>query len=119
MESPTDVSFSPHGQHFYVAGSQTNHVIHVFDMTIPGNDSTVLRLGKNHRSTDGQKGLVSAIAFSSHSSRTLRCWHVCTTRIHVYVYDEQLPFGNPAGSVLQVSVWWDVDRHDASDRGDD
>ena len=42
---------------------RTDRVLHVFDLAIPGaRASTVLRMGKTRRSSDGQKGLVSALA---------------------------------------------------------
>ena len=104
MESPTVVSFSPDGQHVYAAGFRTDRVIHVFDTSIPGRDSTILRLGKTRRSADGQKGLVSAFAFSP---RTLN--HVVCVGTYspgsIYVYDERLSSGtNPAGTVLHGGV---------------
>jgi WD40 repeat protein len=101
MESPTVVSFSPDGTHVYAAGFRTDRFIHVFDTTIPGRDSTILRLGKTRRSTDGQKGLVSAIAFSPRATLN----HVFCVGTYapgsIYVYDERLPSGDPAGTILQ------------------
>lgn len=64
MESPTVVTFSPDGQRIVTAGFRTDRTIHVFDIANPGRDSTQLRLGSTRRSTDGQKGLVSALTFS-------------------------------------------------------
>lgn len=62
MESPTVVMFSNDGQRLVCGGFRSDRVLHVFDLAVPGRDSTTLRLGKTRRSTDGQKGLVSALA---------------------------------------------------------
>lgn len=100
MESPSVVSFSPNGQHVYAAGFRTDRVIHVFDTSIPGRDSTMLRLGKTRRSTDGQKGLISAIAFSPRTHNHVLCVGTYAPG-SIYVYDERLPSANnPAGTVL-------------------
>eukprot|EP00521_Asterionellopsis_glacialis_P015655 CAMPEP_0195295812 /NCGR_PEP_ID=MMETSP0707-20130614/18113_1 /TAXON_ID=33640 /ORGANISM="Asterionellopsis glacialis, Strain CCMP134" /LENGTH=445 /DNA_ID=CAMNT_0040357133 /DNA_START=264 /DNA_END=1601 /DNA_ORIENTATION=- len=65
MESPTVATFSPDGQRIVAAGFRTDRTIHVFETGNPGRHSTILRLGKTRRSSDGQKGLVSALTFSS------------------------------------------------------
>ena len=64
MESPTVVTFSLDGQRILCGGLRSDRVIHIFDVAVPGRDSTVLHLGKTRRSSDGQKGLVSAIAMA-------------------------------------------------------
>ena len=62
MESPTVLTFSIDGQRIITGGFRSDRVLHMFDVAVPGRDSTVLRLGKTRRSSEGQKGLVSAIA---------------------------------------------------------
>lgn len=48
-------------------GFRTERELQVFDLGRPGRDPLVtLKLGKTRRSSDGQKGLVSALAFSQH-----------------------------------------------------
>jgi len=61
LESPTVVSFSPDGQRIFCGGFRTDRCVHVFDTNLPGRDSTVALLGKTRRSSDGQKGIVSAL----------------------------------------------------------
>jgi len=100
MESPTVVSFSPDGQHVYAGGFRSDRTIHVFDTAVPGRDSTVLRLGKTRRSSDGQKGLVSAMAFSPRIYNHVFCVGTYAPG-SIYVYDERLPSGNAAAIVLQ------------------
>lgn len=68
MEAPNVTTFSHDGQRIICGGFRSDRTIHVFDTAIPGRDSTVLRLGKTRRSSDGQKGLVSSISFSGSSS---------------------------------------------------
>lgn len=62
MESPMVVEFSLDGRYIWTGGFRTDRFLHLFDLAIPGRDSTVLKLGKTRRSSDGQKGLVSTIA---------------------------------------------------------
>eukprot|EP00977_Amphora_coffeiformis_P024081 scaffold15034_cov181-Amphora_coffeaeformis.AAC.13 len=86
MESPTVVSFSVDGQRILCGGFRTDRVIHMFDVAVPGRESTILRLGKTRRSTDGQKGLVSAIA-STHDAR-----YFCVGTYSpgsIYIYDDR------------------------------
>ena len=101
MESPNVVSFSPDGQRVYAAGFRSDRMIHVFDTAIPGRDSTVLRLGKTRRSTDGQKGMVSAIAFSPQTFNHVFCVGTYSPG-SIYVYDDRLP--NAVGTVLHGGV---------------
>lgn len=64
MESPSVVTFSSDGQRVLTSGFRSDRVIHVFDTAAPGRASTCLRLGKTRRSSDGQKGHVSALSCS-------------------------------------------------------
>ncbi|KAL7569269.1 hypothetical protein ACA910_016821 [Epithemia clementina (nom. ined.)] len=96
MESPTVVKFSSNGKHIFAGGFRTDRCIHVFDLSIPGRDSTVLRLGKTRRSSDGQKGLVSAITGAPDG----RIFCVGTYAPgSIYVYDDRAS-EQPSGTVL-------------------
>ncbi len=66
MESPTVVSFVNNGQQLVTGGLRSDRLLHVFDLNRPGRDHAqpLLKLGKTRRSKDGQKGLVSAMAYS-------------------------------------------------------
>ena len=84
MESPTVVHFS--GDRIFCAGFRTDRVLHIFDAAVPGRDSTVLRLGKTRHSSDGQKGIVSALA----STPDARYFCVGTYAPgSIYVYDDR------------------------------
>ena len=86
IESPTVVTFSLDGQRILCGGFRTDRVIHMFDLALPGRESTILRLGKTRRSTDGQKGLVSAIA-STHDAK-----YFCVGTYSpgsIYIYDDR------------------------------
>ena len=97
MESPTVVQFSPNGQCILAGGFRTDRCVHVFDVSRPGRDSTVLRLGKTRRSSDGQKGLVSAIAGASDG----RIFSIGTySPGSIYIYDNRTS-EQPSGTVLQ------------------
>ena len=100
MESPTVATFSPDGCRIYAGGFSSDRVIHVFETSIPGRDSTTLRLGKTRRSPDGQKGLVSAMAFSPRTHNHVFCVGTYAPG-SIYVYDERLSSGNPAATLLQ------------------
>jgi WD40 repeat protein len=93
MESPNIVSFSPDGQRIFAAGFKSDRVIHVFDTNVPGRDSTELRLGKSRRSSDGQKGLLSALAFSPvGSTKAVFCVGTYAPG-SIYLYDDRLSSG--------------------------
>lgn len=93
MESPSVVTFSPDGQRILASGFRTDRTIHCFDTALPGRDSTIFRLGQTRRSRDGQKGIVSAMAFSS--TPTLRSSHQHVLAVgtyapgSIYVYDDR------------------------------
>jgi WD40 repeat protein len=101
MESPAVVTFSSDGQRVMAAGFRSDRVIHVFNTATPGRDSTCLRLGKTRRSSDGQKGHVSALTFSSNE----RVFCVGTySPGSIYVYDERTG-QQPSATILNgVSV---------------
>jgi telomerase Cajal body protein 1 len=96
MESPTVVSFSPDGQKIVSSGFRTNRTIHVFDTARPGRESTLLRLGKTRRSSDGQKGLVSAMSFANDG----KIFAVGTySPGSIYIYDDRTG-QQPNGTIL-------------------
>lgn len=66
MESPTTLCFVENGQKLVTGGLRSDRILHVFDVNRPGRDHAppMLKLGKTRRSKDGQKGLVSAMAYS-------------------------------------------------------
>lgn len=80
------VHFSTDGKRIVCGGFRTDRVLHLFDLAVPGRDSTVLRLGKTRRSTDGQKGLVSALA-STHDGRYFAVGTYSPGSI--YIYDDR------------------------------
>lgn len=70
LEAPTVVHFSS-PQRLVCGGFRTDRVLYVFDPARPGHSTdvaTVVRLGQTRRSTDGQKGLVSALASTTSSN---------------------------------------------------
>lgn len=87
LESPTIVSFSPDGQHIFCGGFRTNRCIHVFDTNLPGRESTISLLGKTRRSSDGQKGILSAICHSQNSNNLLAVGTFSPGSI--YLYDQR------------------------------
>jgi hypothetical protein len=96
LESATVAQFHPNGQKIAAAGFRTDRTIHIFETAIPGRDSTILRLGKTRRSTDGQKGLVSSIDYSK-DGRLLAVGTYAPGSI--YVYDERSG-ERPTGTIL-------------------
>lgn len=66
MESPTTLCFAENGQKLVTGGLRSDRILHVFDVNRPGREHAppLLKLGKTRRSKDGQKGLVSAMAYS-------------------------------------------------------
>lgn len=87
LESPTVVSFSPDGQHIFCGGFRTNRSIHVFDTNLPGRESNISLLGKTRRSSDGQKGILSAICHSQNSYNVLAVGTFAPGSI--YLYDQR------------------------------
>jgi WD40 repeat protein len=96
MESPTMVQFSTNGQRIWAGGFRTDRCLHRFDLSIPGRQSTMLRLGQTRRSSDGQKGLVSALAGTA-DGRILTVGTYAPGSI--YVYDDRIA-QQPNGTVL-------------------
>lgn len=100
MESPNVTIFSPDGQTIVAGGFRTDRVVHLFSAARPGRDSTVLRLGKTRRSTDGQKGLVSALCYNNNNDE--KNPNVLAVGTYspgsIYLYDVRMEL--PAGVVL-------------------
>ena len=104
LESPQVVRFAPDGQFLATAGFRTDRTVLLFDTAIPGRTpSNTLRLGKTRRSSDGQKGLVSAICFHSTSNAADRSLLAVGTYSpgSIYLYDLRAPGNLPSGTILQ------------------
>jgi WD40 repeat protein len=97
MESPAVVTFSTNGQRIMTGGFKTDRCIHVFDLAVPGRVSTILRLGKTRRSSDGQKGLVSCIASSPLNEKIFSVGTYSPGSI--YIYDDRAG-QQPSGTIL-------------------
>jgi WD40 repeat protein len=98
LESPVVASFDHSGTKIAAGGYRTDRTLHLFDVAVPGRESTVLRLGKTRRSSDGQKGMVSSMTFSMDD----KCLALGTYAPgSIYVYDCRQE--RPSGSVLSNS----------------
>ena len=95
MESATITTFDPSGQKLLASGFRTDRTIHVFQVAAPGRQSTILRLGKTRRSSDGQKGLVSSLAYSKGNHIAVGTYAPGS----IYVYDERAG-QQPSGTVM-------------------
>jgi len=106
MESPTLVKFSPHGDKIVTAGYRTDRMILLFDSSRPGKSGCRLQLGKTKRSSDGQKGLVSALAFN-HSSDAVAPNSLLAVGTYapgtIYMYDFRQGCQQPAGTIWNGS----------------
>jgi WD40 repeat protein len=98
MESPTTVSFVEDGQKLVTGGFKSDRMLHVFDVNRPGRQPTItLKLGKTRRSKDGQKGLVSALAYSQQSGVIAVGTYSPGS---VYLYDLRMYVNAPAAEVV-------------------
>jgi len=108
MESPHVLQFTPEGDRIFASGFRTDRTIHKFHVSRPGRESDILRLGKTKRSKDGQKGIVSAIAFPDKVNSAFAGSKIFAVGTYspgsIYVYDDRLPNDEPAGVVLQGGV---------------
>lgn len=108
MESPTVLTFTPDGSKIVATGFQTDRTIHKFDTLRPGRDSDILRLGKTKRSKDGQKGKISTLCFPGGCNSVFSSRNVFAVGTYspgsIYVYDDRMPNGDPAGVVLYGGV---------------
>ena len=85
LDSPSTFSFINQGEHFVVGGFRKERELQIFDLARPGRDSLVtLKLGKTRKSTDGQKGLVSALPYSPYHN--LIASGTCSPG-SIYLYD--------------------------------
>lgn len=104
MESPHVLQFTPEGDRIFASGFRTDRTIHKFHVSRPGRESDILRLGKTKRSKDGQKGIVSAIAFPDKVNSAFAGSKIFAVGTYspgsIYVYDDRLPNDEPAGVVL-------------------
>jgi telomerase Cajal body protein 1 len=99
MESPTSVCFANNGMSVVVGGFRTDRMLQLFDLNRPGRDaSVILKLGKTRRSTDGQKGLVSALAVASVESNLLAVGTYSPGSI--YLYDLRVQFAPVAEIII-------------------
>ena len=105
LEGPTVVEFSPDGSRIYGTGFKTDRTIAVFDTAIPGREGMIMRLGKTRRSSDGQKGIPSAMTFAKSSGGD----HSGPSNVFalgtyspgsIYIYDDRMPSENPAGTIV-------------------
>jgi WD40 repeat protein len=68
VSAPNSIAFSLDGSYIY-AGFE-NH-IQIFDVTQPGSEATMFRTTSARKSRDGQKGIISHIAFDPTGSGLL------------------------------------------------
>ena len=123
MESPTVVEFSPDGGRIFAAGFRTDRTLHVFRIDLLGRESDVLKLGKTRRSKDGQKGMISSVAFPQYAHNDAGGSNGGTSMMgnplhnpaifavgcyspgSIYIYDDRMPSeDNPAGTVLHGGI---------------
>ena len=106
LEGPTVVEFSPDGSRIYGTGFKTDRTIVVFDTAIPGREGRIMRLGKTRRSSDGQKGIPSAMAFAKSSggdnNGPSNVFALGTySPGSIYMYDDRMATDtNPAGTIV-------------------
>jgi len=107
LEGPTVVDFSPDGNHIYGTGFKTDRTVAVFDTNIPGREGLIMRLGKTRRSSDGQKGIPSAIAFPKNvgENRNYGPSNVFAVGAYspasIYIYDNRMSSNTkPAGTIV-------------------
>ena len=91
IEAPNVAIFHPtHGQTLVAGGFRTDRRIYVFDVHRPGRQAqAVWKLGTTKRSSDGQKGLVSALAYSRQHEALLAVGTYAPGSI--YLYDVRQP----------------------------
>lgn len=96
MESAVVACFHPSGTQLVASGFRSDRTLHVFDTAVPGRESTVWRLGKTRRSSDGQKGLVSSLAYAPDGKYVAVGTYAPAS---IYVYDHRSG-STPSGTVL-------------------
>jgi WD40 repeat protein len=100
VESPSVVAFSPDGQRIITGGFRTDRMLHIFDLSRPGRDSTILKLGKTRRSKDGQKGLASAIAIRGQDNLLAVGTYSPGS---IYLYDARAQHTQQEVAIIQLS----------------
>ena len=103
MEGPTVVEFSPDGRRIYATGFKSDRTIAIFDTSIPGRDGMIARLGKTRRSSDGQKGIPSSIAFPKCSvGGPSNVFALGTySPASIYIYDDRMSSQfQPVGTIV-------------------
>lgn len=95
MESPMVVGFKADGQQLVCGGFRTSRSLHIFDTNRPGKEGIAVKLGKTRRSSDGQKGHVSSLAFSSETNIIAVGTYEPGS---IYLYDDRMT--GEAGTVL-------------------
>ncbi|KAL3926647.1 MAG: hypothetical protein SGBAC_013391 [Bacillariaceae sp.] len=84
LDSPNAFSFLHQGQHFVTGGFRRERELQIFDLARPGRDALVtLKLGKTRKSSDGQKGLVSSLRYSSYHN-LIACGTYAPGSIYLY-----------------------------------
>ncbi|KAL7545956.1 hypothetical protein ACHAWF_009306 [Thalassiosira exigua] len=101
MEGPTVVEFSPDGRRVYGTGFRSDRTVAAFDVSVPGRDGMIARLGKTRRSADGQKGVPSAMAFPGAGGGPSNVFAVGTySPASIYIYDDRMSNFHPAGTIV-------------------
>lgn len=107
LEGPTVVEFSPDGNQIYGTGFKSDRTVAVFDTNIPGREGLIMRLGKTRRSSDGQKGIPSAIAFPKNVGENQNCGPSNVFAVgayspaSIYIYDNRMSSNTkPAGTIV-------------------
>jgi len=112
MESPTVIQFSPAGDKIVTGGFKTERMLQIFDSARPGKTPvTNLKFGKSRRSSEGQKGLVSAFAFNQSSSSDASHSILAVGTYapgSIYLYDFRQGCQQPAGTIW---TGWSVVGH--------
>lgn len=91
LEAPNVAIFHPtHGQTLVAGGFRTDRRVYVFDVHRPGRQAQAIwKLGNTKRSSDGQKGLISALAYSRQHEALLAVGTYAPGSI--YLYDVRQP----------------------------
>jgi WD40 repeat protein len=107
LEGPTVVEFSPDGSRIYGTGFKSDRTIAVFDTANPGREGRIMRLGKTRRSSDGQKGIPSAMAFAKSTGGNSNNGPSNVFALgtyspgSIYIYDDRMATEcNPAGTIV-------------------
>jgi hypothetical protein len=101
MESPTAVCFVENGQRLLLGGFRSDRMLQVFDVNRPGRYAvSTLKLGKSRRSKDGQKGLVSSLAYSQPNGVVAVGTYSPGS---IYLYDLRTHTNSPDGQIIMMN----------------